>query len=187
MISRIESLPGEIGCKIILESPMHVLYVFPTHNQISFRNVSMYYRMIDFDIGQLEEWHVSSPLVYFPPCLVEVSADTSTSITQALRLSDVSNGWVIKFLFNHGENELENSIYILLSGIIRWHPHPDIKQISEGYRFWDFKTGHVGPWQVVGPGFSSKRHCVPFRPGIQIVEESKRGPGIEAWPELQQH
>ena len=180
-ISKVE--PFQSGCKITLESPEHYLLVLTMHAKFPIESKASCYRLIDIDTGSMGEWKTGTHFLSVPPCLIEVqSKKKSYAALQCQRLPyDISCGWVFKFLLPQSAGELEHSLHILISGAIRCHKHSDI---SEGYRSWDPKTCQVGQWQVVGSGFHTKRHCVSFRPGIQIVEGSKRGPGIQCWPEL---
>lgn len=177
------------GWKIVLE-PQHELYIFPSqvrNNTIDFtkNDVPIGYRIVAFDTGEVGKWNMisNSISISFPACIVELGKDFhSTAKTFKLPLS-ISSGWVYKIPFATTKpGEIEHSLQILISGSIRRHPHFDI---TEGYRLWDLETGKSSNWNVVGVGMSTQFHEVPFKSGLQIVESSKRAPGIEAWPELQ--
>lgn len=179
MVSKVE--PFQSGCKITLESPGHYVLVLPQHANFPLESKASCYRIIDIDTGSMGEWKTGN-FLSVPPCLIEVKSKNQSDVLQCQPLpNDIFGGWVYKFLLTKSAEELEHSLHILISGYIRWHKH---YEISEGYRFWDVETGKVGAWNVAGGDFKIRRHNIPFRPGIQVVEGSKRGPGIHNWPEL---
>lgn len=93
---------------------------------------------------------------------------------------------VLKIILPPRNGEVEHSYHILINAEIKRHPHFDRDNISEGYREIDINTGEpLGEWEVVGAGMRFHFHGVPYKDGIRIIEGSKRGPGIQSWPELQ--
>lgn len=97
----------------------------------------------------------------------------------------ISTGLVLKILLPTNPGENEHSIHILWNGSIIAHPHSERCGITEGYREIDLETGLPKSWEVVGAGMPIHIHSIPFKPGLRIVEGSKRGPGPESWSELQ--
>lgn len=191
MISKIINLspdnPSYGGWKLVLDSESHSLYIFPLHCSIVLSD-NLHYRRIDFDTGRVDSnWSkVSSSKVNFYPCMVEISSDpTVEAIKSSIRLPlSISNGNAFKIVLSHDNNEIEHSVHVLVSGLIRRHPHHDYQNITEGYRKWNLKTGQPDPWNVVGAGMPETYHDIPYKPGLQVVEGSKRGPGYKSWPEL---
>ena len=106
-------------------------------------------------------------------------------VTKVIRLGpEIATGEVYKIILEPGPYETEHSLHILINGSILDHSHPEEKGVSEGYREWNIDTCKPGTWEIVGSGFESKTHGVPFKPGIRIVEGSKRGPGLEDWAHI---
>lgn len=98
--------------------------------------------------------------------------------------STISTGTVYKVLLPTAPGEIEHALHVIIDGSINQHAHPDDGGISEGYREINPETGEKSNWNVVGAGMPTKEHGVMYMEGIRFIEGSKRGPGIENWPEL---
>ena len=96
----------------------------------------------------------------------------------------ISTGLVLKILLPTVSGEIEHSIHIIFNGSIIAHTHSESCGITEGYREIDLETGNPKSWEVVGAGMPTHLHSIPFKAGLRIIEGSKRGSGIECWPEL---
>lgn len=165
----------------------HTLYLFCSVSMNLGQNEIKWYRLTNLDgNGNWQAGPVPPLSTLYGWWLLETTTGKIPE-SELIKLdSSISTGWVYKFLIPCKEWEFEHSIQILISGSIKRHPHFERHGLTEGYREFNPVSGKMDNWQVVGPGMPKTFHSVPFHSGLWIVEASKRGPGIEAWPELQQ-